>query len=147
MKIAIASDHAGYESPGPFYKPEIARHVAERGHEVVDCGTNGPESVDYPDFGERACQEIIQGNAERGILICGTGMGICMAANRHPGIRAAVATSREMAELARSHNNANVLCLGRRVLSLEQCIEIIDTWLDTPFSEGERHQRRIQKLG
>lgn len=147
MRIAVGSDHAGFEMPEPFYKPEIMDYLAAKGHEVIDCGTNGPESVDYPDFAERVCRAILSGEAERGVLICGTGMGISMAANRHRGIRAAVVVTSEMAELSRSHNNANVICLGRRTTTLEACKAYIDIWLETPFSGGERHERRIAKMG
>lgn len=147
MRIAIGSDHAGYELPEPFYKPEIMDYLSSKGHELIDCGTNGPESVDYPDFADQVCRAILDGQAERGVLICGTGMGISIAANRHRGIRAAVVVTSEMAELSRSHNNANVICLGRRTTTLEDCKTFIDIWLETPFSAGERHNRRIAKMG
>ncbi len=147
MVIAVGSDHAGFEGDGPHYKPEIIKHLKQRGCQVVDCGPWGPESVDYPDFAAKVCKAIQANEAERGVLLCGTGMGIGMAANRFPGIRAAVCVTPQMAELARSHNDANVLCLGRRVLSIEECLRLIDIWLDTPFSEGERHKRRIAKMG
>jgi ribose 5-phosphate isomerase B len=147
MRIAIGSDHAGYEDPPPHYKPAIAEHLEKRGHDVIDCGTAGPDSVDYPDYANRVCKAILDGEADRGVLICGTGIGVGIAANRHHGIRAAPCTNRDGARLSREHNNANVLCLGRRVTPLEKCIELVDIWLDTPFSEGERHKRRIAKLG
>lgn len=147
MRIAVGSDHAGYEDPPPHYKPAIMAHLEEKGHEVVDCGTNGSESVDYPDFADRVAEAVAKGEAERGVLVCGTGMGIAMAANRHKGVRAAVCVTPEMARLSREHNNANVIALGRRTLSLEQCKELIDIWLETPFSGGERHKRRIAKMG
>lgn len=147
MKIAVGADHAGYESPEPFYKPAIVEHLKARGHDVVDCGTHGPESVDYPDYANAVCESILKGEAERGVLLCGTGMGISIAANRHKGIRAACCVTPEMARLSRTHNDANVICVGRRVLSLDECLQLIDIWLDTPFSEGERHQRRVAKMG
>lgn len=147
MRIAVGSDHAGYEAPEPYYKPTLVKHLQDRGIEVLDCGTFGPESVDYPDYAAKVCETVLSGKADRGLLICGTGMGISMAANRFKGIRAAVCVTPEMAQLSRSHNNANVICLGRRISSLEECIKLIDIWLDTPFSEGERHQRRICKMG
>lgn len=147
MRIAVGSDHAGFEGPPPLYKPEIIAHLRERGHEVVDCGTDGPGSVDYPDFADAVAEAILTGKAERGVLICGTGMGISMAANRHTGIRAAVVVTPEMAELARSHNDANVIAIGRRTSSLEDAKQLVDIWLDTPFSGGERHVRRIGKMG
>lgn len=147
MRIAVGSDHAGYEDPPPYYKPAIMDHLRKLGHDVVDCGTNGSESVDYPDFARRVCDALHEGEAERGVLLCGTGIGISIAANRNPGVRAAVCTSEEMARLSREHNDANVLCLGRRVLSLDECLRIVDAWLDTPFSGGERHRRRVDKMG
>ncbi len=147
MRIAVGSDHAGYEEPAPYYKPAIMEHLKKRGHEVVDCGTNGPDSVDYPDFAVAASQAILDGKAERGVLLCGTGIGISIAANRFHGIRAAVCATPEMAQLSREHNDANVICLGRRILSLDECLHLIDIWLDTPFSAGERHMRRVAKMG
>ncbi|MCC6697451.1 MAG: ribose 5-phosphate isomerase B [Candidatus Hydrogenedentes bacterium] len=147
MRIAVGSDHAGYEDPPPWYKPAIMEHLKSRGHEVIDCGTNGPESVDYPDFAGKVCQSILSGEAERGVLMCGTGIGVGIAANRYKGIRAATCATPDMARLSREHNNANVICLGRRILSLDKCIQLIDIWLDTPFSGGERHTRRVEKMG
>jgi len=147
MKIALGSDHAGFEDPGPHFKPALMAYLESLGHEVVDCGTNGPDSVDYPDFGQNVCDAILGGQAERGVLLCGTGIGISIAANRNRGIRAAVCCSEEMAQLAREHNDANVLCLGKRTTPLDQCKKLIDIWLATPFSGNERHQRRVDKLG
>ena len=147
MRIAVGSDHAGYEDPQPYYKPAIMEHLRTRGHEVIDCGTNGPDSVDYPDFANNVAQTILSGKADRGVLLCGTGIGISITANRHPGIRAAVCANEDMARLSRDHNDANVIALGRRILTLEQCLRLIDIWLDTPFSGGERHQRRVSKMG
>ena len=147
MKIAFGSDHAGFEDPGPHYKPELMAYLAALGHEVVDCGTNGPDSVDYPDFAQNVCDAVLGGRADRGVLLCGTGIGISIAANRNHGIRAAVCCTEEMARLAREHNDANVLCLGRRTTSLDECKKLIDTWLTTDFSGNDRHQRRVDKLG
>lgn len=147
MIIAVGSDHAGYEQPEPLYKPAIIAWLQSQGHTVIDCGTSGPESVDYPDFANALCREVLNGNAHYGVLICGTGIGIGMAANRHPGIRAATCTSPEMVRLARAHNDANVITVGRRILTLDQCVELISLFLDTPFEGGERHNRRIAKLG
>lgn len=147
MKIAVASDHAGYEEPAPFYKPEIIKYLQARGVEVLDCGTSGPESVDYPDYAQKVCDAILQGQADLGVLICGTGIGVSIAANRNKGIRAATCATPDMASLCRTHNDANILCVGRRILSLETCFKLIDIFLDTPFSEGERHVRRVQKMG
>jgi len=147
MKIAVGCDHAGYEGPGPAYKEEMVKHIEALGHEVVDCGTHSADSVDYPDFAQEVCDAVLRGDADRGVLMCGTGIGMGMAANRNKGIRAATCTTVDMARLAREHNNANVLCIGRRILSLAQCLELIDVFLSTPFSNAERHQRRVEKMG
>ncbi|MBI1317314.1 MAG: ribose 5-phosphate isomerase B [Candidatus Hydrogenedens sp.] len=146
MKIAVGSDHAGFEEPPPYYKPALVEHLQALGHEVIDCGPSGPGSVDYPDFAKKVCEVILAGDAEMGVLLCGTGMGISMAANRFKGIRAAVCDRPEMAWLAREHNDANVLCLGKRLLSLREALNLIDIFLATPFSNGERHQRRVTKI-
>ncbi len=146
MKIAVGSDHAGYEGEKP-YKPAIINHVDARGHEVIDCGTSGPEPVDYPDLAKCVADAVCAGRADMGILVCGTGIGMAIAANRLAGVRAATCANRDMARLAREHNDANVLCLGRRILTLDTCIELIDVFLDTPFSNAERHKYRVAKLG
>lgn len=146
MRIAVGSDHAGYEKPMP-YKPAIVEHIRSLGHEVVDCGTDGPQSVDYPDYAAKVCDEVLGGRADMGVLLCGTGIGVSIAANRHKGIRAAVCVTPQMAELARSHNDANILCFGSRILDIEDCIRLIDVFLSTEFSHGERHQRRVEKMG
>jgi ribose 5-phosphate isomerase B len=124
----------------------VIDHLKALGHEVLDCGSYDPAAVDYPDVAEAVCRAIQEGQVNRGILICGTGIGMCMAANRHAGIRAATCTTPEMVRLSRTHNDANILCLGRRILSLEDCIELIDLWLDTDFSGADRHIRRVGKL-
>ncbi len=146
MKIGLGCDHAGYEGPPPLYKPSIKEYLEKRGFEIMDYGTFGPDSVDYPDFAKNLCEGIRKGEIEKGILICGTGIGMSISANKFPWIRAAVCTTPLMATLSRTHNDSNVLCLGRRILSLEECIKIIDIWLDTPFSGEERHCRRIEKV-
>ena len=145
MKIAFGCDHAGYEG-SPNYKEEIIRYLKSLGHEIVDCGTYGPESVDYPDFANSVCKAILTGEAERGVLLCGTGIGISIAANRHHGIRAAVCATLDQARLSREHNDANVLCMGRRISDLPTCMDLLEVFFGTPFSEGERHKRRIAKL-
>lgn len=147
MIIAFGSDHAGFERPEPFYKPELIRYVESLGHSVIDCGTLGPESVDYPDYAVRVAQEILSGRAQAGILLCGTGIGMSITANRHKGIRAAVCTSETMARLAREHNHANVVCIGRRLLSLDECKRVISTFLSEPYSKVDRHQKRVAKMG
>lgn len=147
MKIAVGSDHAGYEDPPPHYKPELMAHLGVKGHDVTNCGTDSSEAVDYPDVAEEVCSKVLHGEADLGVLICGTGIGMSITANRHKGIRAAVCTSTETARLSRQHNHANVLCLGRRIVSLEECKAIVDAWLEEPYSTVERHQRRVTKMG
>jgi ribose 5-phosphate isomerase B len=146
MRIAVGSDHAGYEGDTP-YKPEIVKHLERLGHEVVDCGTNSSDPVDYPDYAQKVCDAILHGRAERGVLMCGTGIGMGIAADRNKGIRGATCATPDMARLAREHNNANVLCIGRRILTLPQCLKLIDIFLNTAFSERERHIRRVAKMG
>ena len=140
--IAIAADHAGYG-----LKQELADLLTERGFQLLDLGTNGPDSVDYPDFAEKMADAIREGQAERGILVCGSGIGIGIAANRYPGIRAATCTDATMARLSRAHNDANVISLGARIVGFETARDCVLTFLSTPFDGGERHQRRIDKLG
>jgi ribose 5-phosphate isomerase B len=146
MKLAFGCDHAGYEAPEPYYAPAIIAYLEELGHTVEHVGTFGPDSVDYPDFAAKVCAHILDGSAELGVLLCGTGMGISIAANRHRGIRAAACVTEKMVKLARDHNNANILCIGSRVSTLEECKVLIKLFLETGFSGGERHQRRINKL-
>ena len=140
MKIAIASDHAGFR-----YKTLISQHLRERGHEVVDFGTSSVESVDYPDFIRPAAAAVASGECERGIVLGGSGNGEAMAANRFRGVRCALCWSDESARLARSHNDANMISLGERLLTAELALRIVDIWLQTAF-EGGRHVARIQKL-
>jgi ribose 5-phosphate isomerase B len=139
--IAIASDHAGYD-----LKTTLAQELAEMGYEVLDLGTDGPQSVDYPDFGSALAEVVRTGEVERGILICGTGIGISMAANRHPGVRAAVCWDETSARLTREHNDANVLALGARLLGVEVAKDCLRTFLSTDFAGG-RHAGRVAKLG
>lgn len=138
-KIYIANDHAGYE-----LKIELCKHLEELGYDVVDLGTNGKDSVDYPDFAYKLAQSIK--NDDFGILICGSGIGISIAANRHKNIRAALCDSEIYAKLSREHNDANVLCLGGRLLGIDRAKSIVDTFLNTDFSNGIRHKNRIEKL-
>ncbi|MFO7975097.1 MAG: ribose 5-phosphate isomerase B, partial [Candidatus Hydrogenedentota bacterium] len=142
MKIVIGNDHAAMEGPPPLFKPAIVRHLEEHGHTVIDCGTNTAEAVDYPDIAKAVCEKILSEEAEAGVLMCGTGIGVSIAANRNPGIRAAVCATPEMARLSREHNNANIVCFGKRIISLEESLKILDIWLATPFSRAERHVRR-----
>jgi len=137
VKIAIACDHGGLSLKGA-----IAVLLAELGHEVGDLGCDTNESVDYPDFARMVCQAVQEGDCERGILICGTGVGMSMAANRFPGIRAALGNEIFTARMSREHNDANVLCLGARVVGPGLAVEIVRAWMETGFAGG-RHQRRI----
>ena len=138
-KIAIACDHGGYD-----LKEAIKDRYKDR-FEFIDLGTHSKDSVDYPDFAEALAQEIIKGKAARGILICGTGIGISIAANRHREIRCALCTDTTMARLTRQHNDANVLALGARITGVEAAFDIVETFLKTEF-EGGRHARRVEKL-
>jgi ribose 5-phosphate isomerase B len=146
MKLAFGCDHAGYEDPEPYYAPEIIAFLESLGHTVDHVGTFGPDSVDYPDFAAKVCARILEHSADVGVLLCGTGMGISIAANRHKGIRATACVTEKMVRLARDHNNANILCVGSRVSTLGECKVLIKLFLETGFSGGERHQRRIEKL-
>ncbi len=141
MKIAIGSDHAGYEA-----KETIQRWLEEMGYEPVDLGTENGESVDYPDFAEEVARYVAEDEGDRrGILVCGTGIGIGIAANKIPGIRAATCHDEFTAKMSRAHNDANVLCLGSRVLAVDRMRPIVEEFLRTEF-EGGRHQRRIDKI-
>lgn len=140
MKIAIASDHGGFE-----LKENIKKFLEERNIEVLDLGTNSSESVDYPIYGKACGEAVAKGEADRGIVCCGTGIGISIAANKVKGIRCALCTDVTMAQLTRKHNNANVLALGGRTTGLQTALDITAAWLDTEF-EGGRHQRRIDML-
>ena len=139
--IAVGSDHAGYA-----LKQAVMAHLKERGEEFKDYGTYNEASCDYPDFAEAVSQAIIKGEADKGILICGTGIGISIAANRHREIRAALCGDCFSAEATRQHNDANILAMGARVVADGLALKIVDTFLDTPFSNGANHVRRISKL-
>jgi ribose 5-phosphate isomerase B len=141
MKIALGADHAGFD-----LKQQIKQHLASQaGIEIDDRGTISNESVDYPDFAREVGEDVVAKKADVGILVCGTGIGMSIAANKVPGVRAANVTSVEEAQLSREHNDANVLALGGRVLSPQKAIEIVDKWLHTDFLGG-RHQRRVDKI-
>lgn len=140
MIIALGSDHAAYE-----LKEAVKAKMESEGHTIIDVGTNSPESVDYPKFGHAVGRTVASGEAERGIALCGSGIGISIACNKVPGIRAALCTSVEMAEMCRRHNNANVVCMGARMISQELAFAIIDTWMATEF-EGGKHLRRINEI-
>jgi len=138
--IPIGADHAGYH-----LKERLKEELRTLGYEAQDVGTSSEESVDYPDFAHRVASQVEDGLAQRGVLLCGTGLGMSYAANRHHGVRAAIAWTAEIAKLARQHNDANVLVLPARYLSEEQGLEILRTWLTTPF-QGGRHSRRVAKI-
>ena len=139
-RIAIGCDHAGYE-----LKSAIVRHLGSRGVDVLDKGTDSAESVDYPDYAGKVAQSIIRGEVEMGILLCGTGLGMAISANKFPGIRAVTVSEPYSAKMARAHNNANIITMGSRVVGRGLAIMILDTFLDTPF-EGGRHCRRVDKI-
>jgi ribose 5-phosphate isomerase B len=137
MRIAVASDHAGFQ-----YKREILRYLEKLGHKAVDFGTDSTTSVDYPVFVHPAAQAVADGACDRGIVLGGSGNGEAMAANRHLGVRCALCWTPETARLAREHNDANMISLGERLIELEEALEIVHVWLETPF-EGGRHVRRV----
>ena len=139
--IAIAADHGGYE-----YKKTITAHLKDRGLEYRDYGTDSPNACDYPDFARPVAEAVASGEAEKGILSCGTGIGMSITANKIPGIRAAVCTDAFSAAATREHNDANILCMGARVISEAKALELTDIFLDSPFSNEERHIRRISKI-
>ena len=142
MKVAIASDHAGFEA-----KENIKQQLAQMGVEYEDLGTNAADvSVDYPDFAERVGHAVVNGEVERGILICGSGIGVSIAANKIHGIRAALAWNKETAELARHHNDANIVAIGGRTTPTETIKEIVQAFLTNSFDSGGRHERRIEKI-
>ena len=140
MKIAIGCDHVGFELKG-----KVIEHLKEKGIEVVDFGTNSTERTDYPIYGKAVGEAVASGECDKGILICGTGVGISLAANKVKGIRAALCTDAYMAKYTRLHNDANVLCLGGRVIGPGVAEEIVDIFLNTEF-EGGRHQRRVDLI-
>ena len=140
MKIAIGADHAGYE-----LKEKVRRWLVQHGIEVDDQGTNSSESVDYPDYARAVAEEVSRKNADFGILVCGSGIGMAIVANKVPGVRAANVSSEQEAELSRAHNDANVLTLGARLMDEHNAFQILDVWLSTSFAGG-RHQRRVDKI-
>ena len=140
MKIAIASDHGGLN-----LKKHIYNYLIDKNIEVVDFGTNDFQSCDYPIYAKNVCEEILNNNFDRGILICSTGIGMSMCANRYKGIRAACVSDTYSAKMTRAHNNSNVLCFGEKVVGIGLAGDIVDIWLNTGF-DGDRHQRRIDML-
>ncbi|MHB1351350.1 MAG: ribose 5-phosphate isomerase B [Desulfobulbaceae bacterium] len=140
MKVSVGSDHGGFD-----LKELVLAFLQDSGYEVVDVGCHSPTSCDYPDFAREVCEQVRSGACERGILICGTGIGMSIAANRHREIRAALCHEGFSARMSREHNNANVLCLGARVTGPELALDIVRQWMATEFSGG-RHQRRLDML-
>ncbi len=138
MKIAIGCDHGGI-----LLKELVANRLLDLGHDVDDQGCHSDESVDYPQYGKLICEMVLNGSCDRGILICGTGIGMSMVANRYDGIRAALCHEQFTAKMSREHNDANVLCLGARVVGPGLALEIVETWVNTDFAGG-RHLRRIE---
>lgn len=140
MKIALGADHAGYQ-----LKDQIKQHLAQQGIELSDEGTSSPESVDYPDFARAVAHDVAEHRADLGILVCGSGIGMAIAANKVDGIRAANVSGEYEAQMSREHNNANVLALGARIVKPEDALRIVDKWLATTFAGG-RHERRVEKI-
>ncbi len=140
MKIALGADHAGFE-----LKEYVKGVLADLGHDVTDVGTYDTASVDYPDYAQKACALVLGHEAERAVLVCGSGVGMSMSANRFKGIRAVLCTGLYLARFSRLHNNANVLCLPGRLMGKGLADEVVKVWLATPF-EGGRHERRVEKM-
>ncbi len=141
MKISLAADHRGHEMKG-----KVAALLDESGHKVLDMGTNSSKSCDYPDMGFKAAKAVAEGVVERGITLCGTGIGMSIVTNKVKGIRAAICHDELAAQMSRRHNNANVLCLATDILGEEMMRRIVETWLETEFEDGGRHERRIRKI-
>ena len=141
MKIAVACDHGALE-----LKNKVAAHLADKGYEVMDFGTHTTDSCDYPDYAGAAAKAVAAGECEKGIVLCTTGIGVSITANKVRGIRCALLSDLMSARLTREHNDTNMMALGAGVVGQMLALEIVDTWLDTPFSEGERHARRIEKM-
>jgi ribose 5-phosphate isomerase B len=139
--IAIGADHAGFE-----HKTAIVKHLNKSGYQVADFGTYSDQSVDYPDFAHPTAKSVESNETGFGILICGAANGVAITANKHAGIRAAICWQKDIAELARKHNNANILCVPARFVSLQLTLDIIDTFIGTPFEGGGRHGERVNKI-
>lgn len=140
MKISVGNDHAGF-----IHKDAVIQFLKQKGHIVTNHGTNSEDSVDYPDFVHPVAQDVIKGTAEKGILLCGSGNGVSMTANKYAAIRAAICWEEELATLARAHNDANVLCIPARFVSEKTALDMVDSFLNTSF-EGGRHQKRVDKM-
>lgn len=140
MKISIGSDHAGYN-----YKQEIIKYLQSKGHEVIDCGTNSLDSCDYPLFGRAAAEKVASGEVDKGILVCSSGEGIMMAANKVKGVRCGLAYNDDVARLIKQHNNANMIAFGANFMKLEDVLRRIDIFFEAEF-EGGRHERRVGEI-
>lgn len=140
MKVAIGSDHAGFEM-----KQRVSRWLEDAGHEVTDVGVFNSDRADYPDLGHQVAKQVSEGAVERGVLVCGSGIGVCMVANKHEGVRAANCTMEFQAEMSRRHNDANVLCLGERVVGVDLAEKLVQVFFTTEF-EGGRHAGRVDKI-
>ena len=140
MKIPVGSDHAGFEA-----KQTVKQMLEDLGHEALDYGTHSEESVDYPEYAQKVSRDINNAEYDVGILVCGSGQGMCMTANKFPNIRAALVYNQKSAEMSRKHNNANILCLPGRELSKHELRTVVEKWLETSF-EGGRHERRVNKI-
>lgn len=140
LPVALGADHAGYE-----YKELLKAYLLEQGWQVSDKGTYSADSVDYPDFAHPVAEDVVQGKASFGVLVCGSGEGVCITANKHAGVRAALCWNNEVAQLARQHNNANVICMPARFVSIEEAREMLSSFIRTSF-EGGRHENRVNKI-
>ncbi len=140
MKIGVACDHAGFD-----YKEKLKELLSSKGNEINDYGCYSLESVDYPDFAHKVANDVNNGTIEKGILVCGSGQGVCMTANKYQGVRAALAWTAEIAGLSREHNNANVVCLPARFIEVLEAKNVVKTFIETSF-EGGRHERRVNKI-
>lgn len=140
MKIALGADHRGFE-----FKEKVKKYLRKKGHTITDFGTDSKENVDYPDFGFKVSEAVAEGEFDRGILFCWTGIGMCIVANKVKGIRAASCLTKEATQITRAHNDSNVLCISSKFTPEEQLLEIVDTWLEAEF-EGGRHIPRVEKI-
>jgi ribose 5-phosphate isomerase B len=141
MRIAVGCDHAGFPLKGP-----AVEELKRLGHEVIDLGTNSTDAVDYPDFAQKVAEAVMRGEADRGLIICGSGVGATIAANKVPGVRAAMCHDTYSARQGVEHDDMNVLCLGARVIGEELALDVIRSWLGATFSDEERHRRRLNKV-
>jgi len=140
-RVAVGADHAGYR-----YKEILVDHLRSLGHEVLDLGTDGPQSVDYPDYARAVAETVARGEAGRGLLVCGSAVGVCIVANKVPGVRAGICHETYSARQAVEHDDMNILCLGERVIGIEVAREVTSAFMNARFSDEERHRRRLAKL-